>query len=350
MKGLFKIEVVVIAAVLWGVAVTAGAGALPVGEIEIMMALNPGDVEYPEGIAVDKKGNIFVSMAHTGEVWRITPGGDTAVICTLDPGVFGVLGIAVDAPGNVYAVAASLNPATSGVYRISKDGASCVRLSGTEVMVFPDGLAFDKLGNLYITDTAVGAIYRYPCRGGPAHLWLQHQLLEGTGLVYGWPMVGANGIQYWKGDLIVANSEKLTILRVPILPNGDPGQPIVLYEGLSLDLGGGLLFPLEFLPDGIALDTHGNIFIADPALSQIYWVAADGSRGQPLATFETPLDNPTSLAFGTGKGDRKNLFIANYDLMTPADEAGWGLPVNGDPHDGPSILKMGAGAPGKPLP
>jgi hypothetical protein len=29
------------------------------------------------------------------------------------------------------------------------------------------------------------------------------------------------------------------------------------------------------------------------------------------------LDNPTHLAFGTGKGDRKNLFITNFGLLSP---------------------------------
>ena len=64
MRRLLKFTIVVMATVSCGVAATAYAGALPEGDIEVMMALNPGDNEFPEGIAVDKKGNIFVSMAH----------------------------------------------------------------------------------------------------------------------------------------------------------------------------------------------------------------------------------------------------------------------------------------------
>ena len=354
MRGILKITIVVMATVCCGVAATVYAGALPEGEIEIMMALNPGDNEFPEGIAVDKKGNIFVSMAHLGEVWKITPAGDTSVMCVLDPeSLFGVLGLAVDAPGNIYVADASFDPATQGVYRISRDGTACELLPGTEQIGFPNGLAFDKRGNLYITDAAMGAIYRFPKEGNSAQLWLLDPLLQGTGLVYGafgGPPIGANGIQYWKRGLMVANTEQSTIVRVPILPDGSPGQPTVLYQGQFVVLPNGIPFPLEFFPDGIALDVHGNIFIADPAYSQIYLVAADGSWARSVATFETPLDNPSSLAFGTGRGDRKNLFIVNFDLLTPADEAAWGLPVNDQPHDGPSLVKMGAGNPGNPLP
>jgi len=353
MRGLLKTTILVMATALCGGAVMAYAGALPEGDIEVMMAFDKGADEFPEGVAVDKKGNIFLSMAHTGEIWKITPDGDTSVFWWLEPGVFGVLGLAVDAPGNIYVAVASFNPATQGVYRISRKGTSCERLPGTEQMLFPDGLAFDKRGNLYITDAAMGAIYRFPRRGGSAQLWLWHPLLQGTGLVYGGfggPPIGANGIQYWKRGLMVSNSEKFTIVRVPILPDGNPGQPTVLYQGDFADLGGGILYPLEFLPDGIALDVHGNIFIADPAYSQIYFVAADGSSGYSVATYEGPLDNPTSLAFGTGKGDRKNVYIVNYDLLDEDAEEGWFMPVNNQPHDGPSLVKMGAGNPGNPLP
>lgn len=280
------------------------------------------------------------------------PSGDASVVCHIDLDNsffnFGVVGLAVDAPGNVYAAVASFDPATQGIYRIGRNGGDCDRLPGTEDLgfadglAFTDGLAFDKRGNLYVTEADEGAIYRIDRRGN-IELWLQHPLLEGDGSSYGFVRIGANGIQFWKNSLIVANSEQFLIVRVPILRNGEPGEPEILYNALvSID-------PLyfEFFPDGIALDVHGNIYVADPPLSQIVVVPADGSPAVPLATFETVLDNPTSLAFGTGKGDRKNLFIVNFDLLTPEQEAGLGLPVN---DDGPSLVKMGAGNPGNPLP
>lgn len=318
------------------------AGALPEGDVVLMADFDGNLGEYPEGVAVDKSGNVFVSMSFRGEIWKVTPQGDVSVLYSgLDGSGFGVVGLAVDAAGDVYAAVASLNPATQGVYRINRDGATADLLPGTESLFFADGLAFDKRGNLYITDANEGAIYRVP-RHGTAELWLQHPLLEGTGAFYGFVAIGANGIQYWKDSLIVANTEKFSIVTVPVLPSGAPGEPQVLFDAFIPAINFGWM-----VPDGLALDVHGGIYAADPALSQIVYVAADGSWAAPMATAETLLDNPTSVAFGTGKGDRKNLFIANFDLITPDDEAANGFPVN---FDGPSLLKMGTGQPGNPLP
>jgi hypothetical protein len=92
------------------------AEALPEGEIELVLDLDGDAFEDPEGVAVDKQGNVFLSAAHLGQVWQLTPDGELSVLFGgLDGSVFGVVGLAVDAPGNVFAAVASLNPATSGV-------------------------------------------------------------------------------------------------------------------------------------------------------------------------------------------------------------------------------------------
>jgi sugar lactone lactonase YvrE len=310
------------------------AGALSEGEVEVVADFDATFGEYPEGVAVDKEGNIFLSMAYLGEIWKVTPTGDLAVFYSaLDGSGAGVLGLAVDAPGNIYAAVASGNQATQGVYRISRDGTSCELIPGTDSLSYADGLAFDKRGTLYITEADDGAIYRVT-KSGFVELWLQDDLLEGTGLLGLGVPIGANGIQFWKNSLVVPNTEKFLLVRVPILADGNPGDPTVLYDASLPD-------PpfFWFVPDGIALDVHGNIYVADPALSQIIFVTADGSWASPMATAldGSSFDNPTSLAFGTGDGDRKNVYIVNFDLVA-------------DPLDtGPSLVKMGAGVPGNPL-
>ena len=56
--------------------------------------------EYPEGVAVDKVGNVYVSLDDLGEVWKFTPYGEKTVLVAFDSP--GALGLAVDAIGNVY--------------------------------------------------------------------------------------------------------------------------------------------------------------------------------------------------------------------------------------------------------
>jgi hypothetical protein len=59
-----------------------------------------------------------------------------------------------------------------------------------------------------------------------------------------------------------------------------------------------------------------------------------------LLTEEDGLFNPASIAFGTGRGDRKYVFISNFAILEPG-------PIG---NLGPAVLKYNVGVPGLPLP
>lgn len=311
-----------------------GAAGFPLG---LLATFDAG--ELPEGIAVSKAGDLYVGISTTGVIYRLRPGqpgsGDIERSVVATPGA-GLLGLAVDARGNIYAAVASFDPATHGVWRIDADGAAD-RLAGSAAIFFPNALAFDDRGSLYVTsssgppagvDTWVdGQIWRVP-PGGPAELWLQHPLLTGTGSPLTAPPfpLGANGIAYRAGELFVANTEKGLLAVVPI-EGGNPGMPTVLADGFS------------FL-DGLALDVHGNIYLLEIGLTRLIRVSADGDHVESLAGPFDGVHFATSLAFGTGRGDRQSVFLANAafpQLPHPA-------PV------GPSVLKVEVDTPGLPLP
>jgi sugar lactone lactonase YvrE len=292
------------------------------GHVEWVIHYQPF-VEAPEGIALDKAGNIFVGMDLPGEIRKIAPDGTESLFYDFD--MEGVLGLAVDAPGNVYACLVTLDPNTRGVYLVSRDGTMAKQLDGTGAITFPNSLAFDKRGNLYVTDSVAGAIWRIP-RRGDLEMWLQDDLLEGEGLLPGIPVpIGANGIAYRQGNLYVANTELAHILRIPIQKDGSAGTPEIVAAGMEL-------YPL----DGIALDVHGNIYALVIAQSKLVRVTPDGTI-TTLATADDGLDFPASASFGTGKGQRKSLFVTNYAIGPP-----------GGP--GPGVLKVDVGIPGLPLP
>jgi sugar lactone lactonase YvrE len=310
-----------LAALLIAVAAPGQIGAN--GLIEVVRSYDDPQVELPEGIAVDKRGNLYVSLAPPGQIWKITPDGAESLLA--DFGEWGSLGLAVDAPGNVYFGHSSFNPDTHGVYLVAKGG-GVERLLGTEAIGLPNALAFDKRGNLYVTDSSLGAIWRIRRRGS-VELWLQHVLLEGLGEIPDYPPIGANGIAYRHRNLYVANTEKGLMLRIPILKSGAAGDPEIIAEG-----------PHLYGLDGIALDVHGTIYAALVLQSKLVRINPVNGDVVELATAADGIDEPASLAFGTGRGDRQSLFVTNYAVMPP--EAGFG----------PAVLKMDVGVPGLPLP
>jgi hypothetical protein len=87
--------------------------------------------------------------------------------------------------------------------------------------------------------------------------------------------------------------------------------------------------------DGISLDVHGVIYAALIGQNQV--VAEDPANGgvTGLAGPADGVDGPASLAFGTGMGERQDLYFTNYAILSQAH---------------PGVLKMDVGAPGLPLP
>ena len=304
------------------------------GKVTWVRSYDPGTYELPEGIAVDKQGNLFVSIAPLGQIRKISPDGVETLFYQfqLPPGSL-MLGLAVDAPGNVYACVFAGGPGADaqGVWRINSDG-EAMRLPGTENIVLPNGLAFDNQGNLYVTDTwrpgsypPAGAIWRVP-RQGDATLWLEDAaLLGGMGWIPGYPPLGANGIAFRHNTLYVASTEKGLIAQVPVLPDGSPGALSVVAQASQL-----------FMIDGIALDVHGAIYAA--LLGQNQVVVVDPASGDvtQLSGPDDGVDGPASLAFGAGQGQRQSLYFTNYAILSP------------EPH--PGILKIEVGTPGMPLP
>jgi sugar lactone lactonase YvrE len=300
-----------------------------VGTVVRLRSFDAAAGELPEGLTVDKRGHVYVSMTFIGQLRRIDRDGSEHLVTTLPTGNgFGPLGLAVDARGTVYAGVATLDPATQGVYRVTADG-TATRLPGPAGIGIANGLAYDKRGTLYVTDSMNGLIWRIP-RGGTAEVWLDSPLLHGDG---SGPLpfpLGANGIVYRHGTLYVTNTELATIVAVPVLPDGSPGVPTVLAHDARL--GGA---------DGITADVHGQLYVAVIAQSTIVRVAADGSTITTLADAGDGLDYASSIAFGTSHGERKTLFAVNFSVG----------PFFGDVRtSGPALLAVQTGVPGLPLP
>jgi sugar lactone lactonase YvrE len=306
----------------------AAAFAFPVAvagaaiDIDVVVDYSPAAGELTEGVAVDKRGDVFVSVTPLGQIRKYEPDGSEIMRVQLVPpgSGIGLAGLAVDAPGSLYVAAITFSPATQGVYKVSRDG-SFTRLPGTGAIGFANGVTLDKRGNVYVTDTARGAVWRVPANGGAAAVWYESSLLQGTGAFnFGFPL-GANGIAYRQNEIVVGNTEGARLVRIAIEPDGSPGAVSVLADGPSL-LG----------VDGIALDVHGNVWAAVIAQSTIVRVSPSGGI-TTIATAADGLDWASSVAFGKN-GD---LWAVNYAIGPP-----------GGP--GPALLRLAVGVKGQPVP
>ncbi len=319
------------ATVAIGGATAIALGTTPVtaaGHVDTLVSFDPAAGELPEGVAVDKRGNVFVSVSPLGQVVKV-PAGTTDVEpfgqVALAPGDLGVLGLATDAPGNVYGAVFSTDPDTNGVWKFDRKTGAASRVPGTGAIVFPNSVAFDKRGTMYVTDTILGAVWRVP-RGGSAEPWIVDPLLEGTGAI-GFPFpLGANGIAVRHHTVYVGVTEQGSIVSIPIRPDGSAGDADVWFQDPAA------------VVDGLAIDVHGNVYFANPVPGAVFRVNTDGSV-DTLATNADGLDGPTSVAFGTGRDDKQSLYAVSFSVAL-------GTPLG----NGPSLVKFDVGHPGQPVP
>ena len=306
--------------------------------------------EKPEGVAVDRQGNLYVGLAKSTRILRIAPDGSTSDFARILPttipaaGPPGLLGFAFH-DGDLYAALVTANPATRGVWRVDADGAA-EHLAGTQAICWPNALAFDPRGNLYVTEstrsvpfcsnpvTPVGAVWRVT-PDGSVDVWSEGPLLAGNGFLAGLgfsiPPLGANGIAYDRGTIWVANTERGSVVRIPILARGDAGEASDVARDPAL-------LPL----DGLTVDARGDLYamaIGNHAVVRVD--PADGSL-ETVASFADgdPIDYPINAVFGRGKLTTRFLYVVNSALFDP------GPAGPGEPRPGPSIVRFDVGAPG----
>lgn len=317
---------------------------VPVGTVTPILSLPDG--HSPEGIAVDKKGNMYISNTiggfngHTNQILKVTKSGSYYVHATLD-GSGHLRGLVTDKKGNVYVAFATYDPGTNGVYKIKKNGAM-ERLAGSENMLSPNALTFGSKGKLYVTDSDGYAVWRYDKKNGFSK-WFEDPLLAG-GIVPGgppFPLPGCNGIVFFPSNkLYVANTAYNSLSRIFIGKDGSAASIELIKQDIRLSA-----------IDGIAVDVKENIYAALPG-STLGFIGApptsplvkiNPNTGEitdmvdmsELAKFNTP----TSLAFGTKKHwDKKSVFLANAALN-------YGQPM--DPWAAPGVVEVYVGIKGK---
>src|SRR3989442_5358771 len=184
----------------------------------------------PESIAIDRTSTTYLSFPFAGEVVKFAPGGSLSTVATV-PGI--PLGVRLDAEGNVFIAVIQITPEMGkGIWKVPASGGSAFQVAGGVGLW--NGIAFDHRGNLYVSDAAGGAIWRF-AKNGDFTMWSGSSLLNGTaapgpcGIVgptvtAGFGPVRANGIALNPGaGIAVADNETCDTLRLPMETYGRAG-------------------------------------------------------------------------------------------------------------------------------
>ncbi len=299
-------------------------GPPPSAAVSVIAKFDPSANEMPEALTVDQQGNIYVGMAFTGEIRRLTPQGEATTFANLpSPGENGFMtGLAFDRSGDLYVAMASFDPETHGIWRVSQDGSVVKRFASLDTTGLPNGVDFDSGGNLYVANSTGGQVWKIDQQGNVA-FWSADPLLQGiipSVSPLGFP-IGANGVALdaEENNLYVANFEFGRIVRIPVNPDGSAGNAQVFVEDKATLEGA----------DGITFDNEGNLFVAVIAQDRL---VAISPQGDIFTVAEgAPLQNPSDIKFGVGE-EEKVAYITNFAFFRVLGLA------PGDPE--PALLKI----------
>ncbi len=258
-------------------------------------------LDGPEGVTVDSAGNLYIADTGNNTIRKVANGLITTVAGNAIGGYSGDNGpatsaqllepssVAVDSASNLYIADSSNNrirKVSNGVIATVAGGGALLGDNGaatSALLFFPGGMALDSAGNLYIADTL-----NYRIR------------MVSNGVI---TTVAGNGTQGFSGDngpatsaqlynpdsvaidsagnLYIADTLNYRIRKVSngviatVAGNGT--------QGFSGDSGPATTAQLD-VPEGVAVDFNGNLYIADWGNNRVRLVAPPGSPTQHQLT------------------------------------------------------------------
>lgn len=171
-----------------------------------------------------------------------------------------------------------------------------------DLPALPNDVAFDRAGNLYVTDSFQAVIWRVAPGGGPAEVWFADPRLVSD--------FGPNGIRLSPDGAhlyFTVTGPPGHLYRLPVV---DRPRAIDLEHVAALGFGG---------PDGIAFAESGNLYVTLAYSNDIVALRPDGAEltrfSGPIhsAAGPIPYDAPAVLAFDAG---RPRVIVVNHAIFS----------------------------------
>lgn len=244
-----------------------------------------------EGPAFDREGTLWCVDIPYGRIFRVSPSGEFSLGCQYagEPN-----GLAIHRDGRIFIADYAngimvLDPLSGDV----KPFLTRVRLERLKAV---NDLVFARNGDLYFTDQGMtglhdptGSVYRIRADG------------RVDCLLNNIPSPNGIALDPAESMLYVAVTRANAVWRVPLLADGGVAK---VGNFIQLSGGGG--------PDGLAVDSVGNIAIAHIGLGAVWLFSA---RGEPMARIQSTVGyHTTNMAYGGADG--RTLFITESESGT----------------------------------
>jgi sugar lactone lactonase YvrE len=297
---------------------TSEAAAWDRGRARVFATL-PAGATGPEGLEVDARGRVYVATFGFTATGPVTGEGQLYVFD--EHGRF--LRQVSIAGSSSHLLGLRFHPRTGTLLVIDFGNAQVLAVdpatgSSSPFMTFPSPLphpeagaagpndiTVDRAGNVYVSDSAQGVVWRTGPDGGVASPWVDSALLRTTGV----PPFGANGLRFNRHEtaMFVANTGNDTVIEIPATASATgpvAGTPSVFANSVNG-------------ADGLLVDEDDNVWVVANQADEVVVIDPGGKAIAKLGDFAGRLEDgaPVGMLFPASlRFHGRDLLVTNLAL------------------------------------
>lgn len=243
----------------------------------------PAGASGPEGLEVDAKGRVYVSTFGFTASGPVSGPGQLYVF-DREGRLLRQVSVARSTPN---LLGMRFHPTSGKLLVVDNGGARVLAVDpesgdSTDFLTLPSPLphpesgaslndvTFDRAGNVYVSDSAQGVVWKAGPQGGEAAAWVDSALLRTAGV----PPFGANGLRFDRHEtaMFVANTGNDTLVRIPATA-GVAGTPEVFTNSING-------------ADGLVVDEDDDLWVVANQADEVVVVDPTGKAIAKLGGFD----------------------------------------------------------------